>query len=326
MKHLLLTLPLLFLTFISCKKKSINCGVECGSQTEELLFQTGFKNTILTNDDYSKVNLSGNDSDIDSLSAWDVFQSHEKIGKIQISYEDGNDDQRIAKIIEDPDQPGNDVLYFEIKEPHIKAGGDHKGRVQLNLYDNQCIKEIYTRVKLKLHPDMAHLLEYEERLTWMSLFEFWNNADWTKEKYPFRVTVNLFKDEKGPVDQLRLHVKGDHKNNCKLCNWHVDWEEENNSFAVPFGEWMDIEIYLKEGDENNGRFIMAVTPESGTKQTLFDITNNTQHLKEKCADGYTHMQPLKLYTGEKYINYMKNDNKKIAVYWDDWQFWVNKQP
>ena len=290
---------------------------------EEHMFQTSFNGTSLTNDDYSKVNFSGTDTAYSEFNNWESLEGHSKVGKVQISYEDGEDSERLASII---NEGGNSYMKFQIMEPHIQEGSIDKGRVQLNLYNNQCIKEIYQTVRLKLHPDLAYLKDWEERVSWFSLFEFWNNADWTKEKYPFRVTVNLFKDDKGPVDDMRFHVKGDYKKNCKICKWNIDWEQENTNFSVPFGEWMEIEIHLKEGDENSGKFYMAVTPEGGTKEVIFDLTKRTQHYKEKCPDGFTHFQPLKLYMGDKTIDYMNEGGKEISVFLDDWDFWVNKAP
>lgn len=125
---------------------------------------------------------------------------------------------------------------------------------------------------------------------------------------------------------MHFHVKGDFKKNCKRCSWNADWEQENTSFAIPFGEWMELELYIKEGDQDNGRFYMAVTPENGTKEVLFDITNRTQHHKESCPDGFTQFQPLKWYTGEELINYMAAGDKDLSVYWDDWKLYLNKAP
>jgi hypothetical protein len=89
---------------------------------------------------------------------------------------------------------------------------------------------------------------------------------------------------------------------------------------------MEIELYIKEGDENNGRFYMAVSLENGSKIVLFDIYNNTQHPKEKCADGFTHFEAMKIYVGEDDINYMKDANKELAIFWDNWKFYQNKTP
>ena len=192
MKGRLLSSLILILLLLACKKNSQNCGLNCTPQ-EELLFQTGFTNTVLTNQKYAKVTFSGLDSALLSNSNWEDFENHSNIGLVEISYEDGNDQERICSIEEDPDSIGNRVMKFQVFEPHIDAGAKEKGRVQLNLSQNNCIREIYQTVRLRLHPDMAFLMDWEERVPWLSLFEFWNNADWTNEKFPFRVTVNLFK-------------------------------------------------------------------------------------------------------------------------------------
>lgn len=316
----ILAIAVLFLQ--ACDKKSVNCGVAC-NENEELLFQTGFSNTTLTNGPYQNAEFAGADPGFTEKNDWSAFVENPSVGYVEIGYEDGDDNQRMAQIKADPDSAGNQVLSFKINEPHIKEGSHQKGRVQLSINDNQCIREIYQTVRLKLHPDMAYLKEWDERMPWFTLFEFWNNATWSNEKKTFRVTVNLFKDATGPVDEIHFHAKSDHQK-CNVCDWKGDWEEEATNFSVPFGVWMDLELYLLEGDETNGRFYMSVTPEGGTKTVLFDITNRTHHEKEKCPDGFTHFQPMKMYTSDQVINYMKAGGKNLEIFWDDWKIYRNK--
>jgi hypothetical protein len=307
---------------ISCKKKSINCGLECGSPTEELLFQTSFTNTIITDGEYKNANFSGTDPAFSEKSDWDSFKAHDNIGYVEIGYEDGENNQRLASVVDDPDSTGNSVLKFQLMEASIKEGSDYKGRVQLSVHDNKCIKELYQTVKLKFHPDMAYFQERADRLYWFTLFEFWNNGAWTKEKYPFRVSVNLYKDE-GVGSDINFRVKADYKT-CKTCKWNEVWGETATASPIIYGEWMEIEIYLKEGDDNNGKFYMSVTPEGGTKTTLFDISNTTHHPKEKCADGFTHFETMKVYTSQENIDYMNDAGKELSLFWDDWKFYINK--
>jgi len=323
MKFTLLIIALLILS-VSCRKKSVNCGLDCGTQSEELLFQTGFKSTVMTNGEYNNVEFSGTDPNYTEKSNWGSFIEHSKIGFVEIGYEDGNDSQRKASIVEDPDSIGNDVLKFQIFEPHIKEGSNYKGRVQLSVHDNQCMKEIHQTVKFKLHPDLAYFEQRSDRLYWFTLFEFWNNGAWTKEKKTFRVSVNLYKEE-GVGSPVNFRVKSDTQK-CGTCQWKEVWGETASSFPVVYGEWMEIELYIKEGDDENGRFYMAVTPENGVKTVLFDIQNTTQHPKEKCADGFTHFEAMKIYTSEDDINYMKDGNKELSIFWDDWELYVNKIP
>jgi hypothetical protein len=230
---------------ISCKKKSINCGLECGSPTEELLFQTSFTNTIITDGEYKNANFSGTDPAFSEKSDWDSFKAHDNIGYVEIGYEDGENNQRLASVVDDPDSTGNSVLKFQLMEASIKEGSDYKGRVQLSVHDNKCIKELYQTVKLKFHPDMAYFQERADRLYWFTLFEFWNNGAWTKEKYPFRVSVNLYKDE-GVGSDINFRVKADYKT-CKTCKWNEVWEKlplHSQSYMV--NGWKSKSISKKE--------------------------------------------------------------------------------
>lgn len=315
---------LLLASLISCRHESINCGLDCGPQTEELIFQTGFKQTTLTNGAYSNAIFAGTDPDFIEKSDWEGLTSHSNIGFVEIGYEDGEDAQRQASIVADPDDPQNEVLKYQIFEPHIKEGSKRKGRIQLAVHDNQCINEIYQTVKLKLHPDIAFFEDREDRLYWFTIAEFWNNGAWTKEKFTFRISINLFKEE-GVGNPLHFRVKSDYQK-CRTCQWKEVWGETATAFPVVYGKWMALELYLKEGDDQNGRFYLAVTPENGPKTVLFDIKNTTQHPKEKCPDGFTHFEAMKMYLGEEDIDYMKDAQKELVMYWDDWRLYKHKMP
>lgn len=313
---------LLSLIVISCKTKSINCGRECDAQIEELLFQTGFEGTIITEGEYANDILSGTDPNFSVNNSWSNFIDHNNIGFVEIGYEDGMSSQRKASIVNDPGNPSNRVLKYQIFDAHIKERSKYKGRIQMAVHDNNCLKEIYQTVRLKLHTDMIEFENRADRLYWFTLFEFWNNGAWTKERFPFRVSVNLFKEE-GSGQSVNFRVKADYQKNKK---WNEVWGETATSFPINYGEWMEVELYIKEGDDNEGRFYMAVTPENGTKSVLFDINRTTQHPKEKCADGFTHFEAMKMYLGEEDIHLMKEANKELVLYWDDWKLYKNKQP
>lgn len=311
------------IVFISCKHKSVNCGKAC-DDNEELIFQTGFNNASISNIEGSWYDIHGIDRQYTELNNWDALDENHAIGDFKINCGDGNDSQRWAKIMQDPADATNNVLAFRIIEPHQKEPGKMKGRVQVDLNGNNCIYEFYETVRLYLHPDMNYLKEWDEKFSWLSLFEFWNNANWTKEKHPSRVTVNLRKNDTGKVDALYFNAKSD--NYKGLGRWETNWEQTATSFPVQIGSWMDIEVYIKDGDENSGRFYMAVTPQGGEKQVVFDITNFTHHPKEKCPDGFSEIHALKFYTSEELINYMKSGNKHLEIYWDDWKIYRNFRP
>lgn len=278
-----------------------------------MIFLTGFEGTILEKGKYNNELISGFDINLNSNNDWKGFVDNSKIGYAEISYEDGDNSQRKASIVNDPDSTDNHVLKYQVFEPHIKEGTKYKRRVHLAVHDNKCFKELYQKVKLKLHPDIIEFQNRKDRLYWFTLFEFWNNGAWTKEKFPFRVSVNLFKEEV-EGSPINFRVKSDY---FKSLKWNEVWGETAANFAVKYGEWMEVEVYLKEGDANNGRFYMSVITEDGGKKVLFDIINTTQHPKEKCPDGFTHFELMKMYLGEEDINHMKNTAKDLVIYCDD---------
>lgn len=309
------------ISFISCNKNITNQN-DCDS-TETLIFQSGFNNCQTSSYNDSKDIITGIDSEFTSNNDWEELNNQENIGDLKISYEDGDKTQRYAELTTDPTDSNNTVIKFKILEPHIVAGEHKKGRVQFNLYENECITEYYQTIKLYLHPDMEYLKEWDEEITWLSVFEFWDNANWTAEDNPFRVTVTLYKPA-GKSDYINFLVIGEEQ--ISSDEWNVVWYKIGDLLNVPFGKWMNIELYIKEGDEKTGRFYMAVTPDNEQKIVLFNITNYTHSPDEKNPDGYSHINPLKLYTSDNLINFLSDNNKNLQIYWDDWTFYKNKNP
>jgi len=245
-------------------------------------------------------------------------------GRIDILYQGGTEEERIAKLVVDPKEPTNQVLHFDIKSPNVYDGNKAtRSRTQMQFHNTSCLKECYQTVRLYFPEEMSQLKEYLEEIYWLPVFEFWNNANWTDEKNPFRVTVEVVK-EAGAENNLHFSAEG--QIDETIGAFENVWVEENTDFTIPFDQWMEVELYILEGDQNNDRFYMAVTPEEEEeKQVLFDVTNATQHPKEKCPDGFTHLQPLKWYTSDKLANYMKDQGKSLEIYWDDWSVWRNKR-
>ncbi|HCB62585.1 MAG TPA: hypothetical protein DHV29_09470 [Bacteroidales bacterium] len=321
MKHLLSLFLLVLLTAIfGCRKTSINCKCEC-NDAEQLVFQTGFNGTEISERTTYTDGFAGNDTL--ALSDWSAFANNENIGEVYINYEDGGNSQRKATIEADPDDSSNPVLCFTINEPHIREGGHKKGRVNTLLTGNKCFRELYQTIRLKLHSDLAVLKQWDEKFDWLTLFECWNNSDLHHESKRFRISVGLIKPNAGAGGNVFFHVSA---TQWKTTRWDVVWEQTNENIPVSFGQWMNIEMYVKEGDDNNGRFFLALISDTGERQILFDVANFTHHPSEKCPDGFTDFNPQKLYTSDDLINYMKDNGKKLSVYWDDWKLYLNKRP
>ncbi len=314
-------LPVL-LTSPACNRQSINCGVECTQPPNEKLFNFGFEGVTIQQAGNSAY-ISGTDTAYPDHNQWDAFRDNPD-GTLSIYYEDGDLSQRRAAVVPAPDNPENHVLLFEIAEPNVKKGRRKKARVQMQFHQTRCIQEYYQTCRLYLpKASMEYLTQYPEPIHWLTLFEFWNNANWTREKHPFRIAVGLWKAA-GVGQSLFFHVKAEVDKS--LGGFDPIWEEVNERAPLLFDRWLTITLYVREGDADHGRFYMAVTPDGGQKQVLFDIRNFTQHPKETCPDGYTHIHPMKLYTSDAVVNHMKAGGRKLQVYWDDWVVYRNKKP
>ena len=90
---------------------------------------------------------------------------------------------RLAEIAPDPVNPSNNTLQFWIKEPN----SGNNGRIQGNLYGNNGIYNLHYSVRLFLPGDFNILKNAPFDFRFMTLMEFWNNANWTDEDYMFRI-------------------------------------------------------------------------------------------------------------------------------------------
>ncbi|MFC4779175.1 carbohydrate-binding protein [Paenibacillus sp. GCM10023252] len=301
------------------------------ASASELIFQSGFESgSNLTNQSAQFDDITGTDTSLSIKNNWVTdLEDHPQIGKFEIQYEGGAATDRYADIIQDPADSGNQVLHYWMKNAVIQDNGFKKGRIQTNIYDQsgnpqQSLNEVYYKVRLKLHPDMQKLESYGNAIPWITLAEFWNDATWTGSPYPFRITFGLNKEANaGSNKPLYFHVISENMDN----NTRVEiWKEDAKSFPVQYGEWITLEFYYKKGNAATGRFYVAATPEGGSRQVLFDVTNWTYNDKNPSPNGLAHFNPLKLYTSEVYVNHVRNNGGIMQLYWDDFELWNGWPP
>jgi hypothetical protein len=293
----------------------------------ELIFQSGFEPD-------SKVIAKGSDSDITgkdlSVSApndWvDDFDKHPEVGTFNLQYQGGDSTQRFAKIVPEPGNPQNHVLFFWLDAPNVNGS---KGRIQGNIYGGEKgLKEFYQSERIFLHDDFNTVRTFPNKISWLTIAEFWNNVTWSqKVPYGFRITLGIGKPVAGESD-LCFIIDGQ---DCQLFEdgsqkYTTLWSEINQNVKVPVGKWFTLEYYYKEGDAQNGKFYMSIQPEGESKKVIFDLTRVTHNSKDPNPDGVTEFNPLKLYTSKQLIEYMKSQGKTLQIYWDDFKLWKNKRP
>lgn len=283
----------------------------------ELVFQTGYEDSIGSPDEAHQT-ITGADRSLAEKNDWEVdLIDHPNIKEVFIWYEEGNPSQRFARIVTDPTDPSNKVLHFWLNEAYAPYGeGQLKGRIQATIATNP-IQEMRIKQRLYLPEDMEILVNNSYTFQWLTIQEFWN--DLPNSDFPFRISVNIVKPSSAPG--LYLEVWGQ----TKIANeeaWQDMWRVTDSSFSIPNGEWMTIETYFKEGDQNNGRFSIIVTDSSGKQYTVADVTNFTYHPDNPTPDGLTQFNPMKLYAPDRLITPMRENGKTLQLYWDDFELWA----
>jgi hypothetical protein len=302
-----------------------------------LLFNSGFEpgsQIVLGNDSFtSDDDIVGKDLSVAPPNDWAEVFNGTNLGRFNLQYQGADTTKRIARIIPEPGNPGNHVLQFRINEPWANSKGSNLARIQANFRTSNAgdingIKELYQTVRLFLHEDMEVIKSYPNKITWLTIMEVWNNLTWSNDPYPFRLSVGIGKLS---AESRDLYFKVDaqdyfYRTDSTRARYVDLWHEMNTNISVPVGKWMTLEYYIMEGNDQNGRFYMAMTPEGGEKKVLFDIQNFTHNTKDPTPDGITLWNPMKLYTSRELVNYVKGKGKSLRVYWDDFAVWKDRVP
>jgi hypothetical protein len=301
------------------------------SDKPELMFHSGFEGTskvvaIPNTNDYGAPyeKLTGVDTSLSSKNDWDKdWKPWLTDGAFQIQYTGGDPSKRYAQVVPEPGNPKNKVLKFWLDDSWSASENERKARIQANLYGlKPGLKEFYQSVRVFLTDDFNAVRSYPHPVRWLTISEFWNNEWWVKgEKFGFRSGLVLGK-LKAEDTELYFLVNAEdapgHNNEV--------WRETNTKVPVPIGKWFTMEYYYKEGNAETGRVYLAITPEGGQKQVVYDMHQFTHHTKDPNPDGFTGYNPLKLYTSKELVEYMRSKGKTLQIYWDDFELWKNKRP
>ena len=310
--------------FLRCEKTAdLQPDSSCENGNQELIFQSGYENCTGSPAD-AHTDITGADLSFSENNDWNIdLNGNSNIGNFFIYYEGGASSQRYAKIIQEPGNPSNSILHYWLNQAYIPYGnsGSLKGRIQATIQGNNFC-EVYFKQRLQVHTDLEALQNATEAFGWLTIQEFWNNLP--DEAYPFRISVNIVKPT-ATVNGLYLRVTGQTKITGDDA-WQDVWTTTDNTFMIPLGQWFTIETYFKEGDSNTGRFQLIVTDQTGNTFNVATVTNYTYHPDDPNPDGLGTFNPMKLYCPDRLIAPMNSIGKTIQLYWDDFEFWINKKP
>lgn len=310
---------------VGCFACGNNVSEVTGMATEgQLIFRSGFEpETVVVPGTGSDDDIIGVDQSVGPPNDWvGDLEGYPQFGSFRIQYQGGTPEDRTARIVPDPTDPANHVLHYWLKNPRTPAGPDNfKGRIQANVYGNTDLTEVYQKRRLYLHPDMDLLRQYPEGFSWLTLEELWLAAGWINHPFPFRISLHLNKDA-GVGMPLYFYVHGQMRD-MERDRWKhpMLWESANRDFEVPIATWMTLETYYRQGDGQSGRFFLAVQPEGGPRQVIFDLTAWTYSPDATEPIPMTHWNPLKMYTSGKLVDYVRDAGGVLQLYYDDLEIW-----
>lgn len=239
-----------------------------------------------------------------------------------IRFQGGTGADRHAKIGIPPVKGGSgNAISFGLKSPYIKNGNhvSYAGRVQLNVYDFPAAKTLEVKVRMLLPASLEKLSEYPGEFRWLTISEWWNNASWlSDEPYPFRLTLNLVKLDARVGSPLRFLLTTEVYDRSR-GKWLGEglMSAANAVYNLPFGRWVLMKYTLVEGDGGSGRFRLDVAEDGGPFVNVFDLRGLTHHPRALSPDGFTHFNPIKLYTSSRIIDFMRFSGEPLTVWWDD---------
>ncbi|TEB44842.1 hypothetical protein D0809_06510 [Flavobacterium circumlabens] len=298
----------------------------------DLLFQTGFEGTSkmvprtrneagVESHHYETDDIVGVDNTLaDHNDFVKDLDENPKAGEFFVEYTGGDSTKRYVKIIPEIGNPKNHVLQFWLNDWWLATENQKKARIQADIYNIKSgFKEFHQSVRVFLNDDFKALEKYPSPITWLTISEFWNNEWWvTTEKYGFRVTLGIGKPT---AAESKLHFILNAEDAGQKEVWN---DNDHSAVEVPIGKWFTMNYYYKEGNDKTGRFYMTITPEGEKEQVVFDVTGFTHNTYDPAPNGVTGYSPLKLYTSKELVQFMKDQNKTLQIFWDDFKLWRNK--
>ena len=242
---------------------------------------------------------------------------------LSIQLQGGDGSERQARLVVDPQDPSNKLLRFWLRSANVRDahGVPYKGRVQFNAYTAaEGAREVRFSARMFITPDMNLLRNMRNSFSWLVVSEWWNNASWDGEKYPFRITVNIAKPSTAAGSPLNFSVVAQSQDVQSGLWPSIQWRATNTQVSVPVGQWVTLEYFFREGNSSRGRFYMAMVPDGGQRQVLFDVTGWTHHPADPAPDGIKHINPMKLYTSKTLIDNVRKAGGVLQIYWDDINF------
>lgn len=263
----------------------------------------------------SDASFAGSDPTVEAPNDFDHLNPP-YLTDFKIQYLGGDTAQRIAAIEPDPEDTSQQVLGFRIKEANM----ENRARIQTHTRTETGFSEIRYTFRMRLGAGWKTVRDLPRRNDWFILNEFWNNAAWAGQDYPFRIHTTLSNLHPQTNDGIYCIVSSQTAPLEGVREWQ--WKEQNPMVSLPVGKWIDCEVYIKEGDAENGRFVFTIFTKEKGLQTIFDVTGYTHHPDDPSPDGIQHYHPMKMYMARQTIeDAVGGEEGALEIYWDDFSLY-----
>ncbi len=288
----------------------------------EVYFQGNMDNvTITPNSNKSALLFNG----------WDALKTHPYVSEFyldNITSNNTNSNQfAYQEIVPDPVNPNIKVMNAVVVDDDPNEVGTTRAQVTLGFKDGVDLSVYHTSHRMYINPDVKFIETYSSSITWFVLSEIWAEDGVRSGIFPdgdvagsARWGFTLKKDA-GSGQPLFWRIRAEYMQPESIANNGI-WTYENRTVPIPFGKWFALDIYLKRGDSSNGKYKITMTIDGEQPVVLFDVTGSTIY------PGHPELQlsawqNFKLYLDDAYLDYMRNNNKKLSVSYNDFKWYKN---
>ncbi|RZI85841.1 MAG: hypothetical protein EOP38_03590 [Rubrivivax sp.] len=238
------------------------------------------------------------------------------VAKPRIEYEGGDASERRAEVRDEEivEDRGGQFVRFAIGAANVRnrSGMAIKARMQVNLYGNRKLNRYAQEIDVRLGPGFAILLDQPPAIDWLTLGEWWNDAPWVNRTRGFRVSLNLHKPAGAAEGAWRL-VAHAQSMDPATGKWLSPYWRASSPAVLKVGRWNRLQISLVEGDEESGRFALALV-EGEARTPLIDVRGRTRH-DDSGDDGWVHVNPIKLYTSKPNLDSVRRQGAELSLDW-----------
>jgi hypothetical protein len=282
-----------------------------------LRFRSGFEPNVY---------IHGNSEDIrgsDGMDFQSDLEGQPEVDRFILNMIGRSPDYAYAEIRPDPVKGGNRCLYFQLNDDDPDMSG--MTRAQCSWYfkttGDAVFQRAYLRYRVYWLPDLAELRQYPNAITWFTFMELWEDHNSALDGDPAgqcRFTLSFNKDA-GADLPLYWAISAEYMQPASVKFKDIWPVRTNRSIPIPFGRWATLEILFIRGQSASGRILLAVTPDGGARQVVFDIQDATEYPQTPLP--FHAWNVWKLYTSDTQLDWMRSRGKIVGAYYDDFEWW-----